>query len=213
MATSPTQVVRNRGQKPSSLRYYQDGPPDSVDRNAWRLDISAMDGTSVSLSFDDLLSLPQVDHDRRMVCVCNWSIRDVWSGVLLADVLKLVGMTDPGDLYLKQISIGTPEKGKYESTLPLRAALERNALLCHKINGEELSLERGYPLRLIDFGLYGYKCVKGLQRLEITDKFEIGEWEKKAGYTKEGTIRPKRYWIVDLVEHRFVGKPGEVTDF
>lgn len=47
----------------------------------------------------------------------------------------------------------------------------------------------------------------------MTDEFELGEWERKAGYKKDGTIRTKRYWIVDLVEHKFVGEPGEVKDF
>jgi DMSO/TMAO reductase YedYZ molybdopterin-dependent catalytic subunit len=65
----------------------------------------------------------------------------------------------------------------------------------------------------LDFGLYGYKNVKGLKRIEVTDKFELGKWEKKAGYSLDGTIRPKRYWIVDLCAHKFVGEPGEVKEF
>lgn len=210
-----SRVVRNRGKKPSSLRYYQDGPPESVDLSRWSLEVGGIGVEDLELSYEELGELPQVEQDRRMVCVCNWSIREVWKGVLLADVLKLAGL-EPEDaeaMYLKQTSIGTPEKGVYESTMPLGPALERGALLCHTLNGSPLPMERGYPLRLLDFGLYGYKNVKGLKKLEITDEFEIGEWERKAGYKKDGTIRPKRYWIVDLVEHRFVGEPGEVRDF
>ncbi len=211
----PTQqrVVRNRGEKPSSLRYYQDGPPESIDISSWNLEIMGIGLENLSLSYEDLGKLTQVEHNRRMVCVCNWSIREAWKGVLLYDVLKLAGLEEADGLYLKQTSIGTPEKGVYESTMPLMPALERNALLCHTLNGSPLPIERGYPLRLLDFGLYGYKNVKGLQSLEVTDEFELGEWERKAGYKKDGTIRPKRYWMVDLVEHKFVAKPGEVQEF
>jgi DMSO/TMAO reductase YedYZ molybdopterin-dependent catalytic subunit len=206
-------VTRNRGKKPSSLRYYQDGPPSHVDMETWRLEVSGIGVDRVSLSWDDLAAMPQVEHDRRMVCVCNWSIRHAWTGVLLEHVLREAGLTETDGLYLRQQSIGTPEKGTYDSTIPLAAALDRQALLCHSIAGEPLPLERGFPLRLIDFGLYGYKGVKGLASLEVTDRCELGVWERKAGYSKDGTIRPKRYWIVDRVEHRFCEEPGEITEF
>ena len=216
MVNSPAEarsVVRNRGKKPSSLRYYQDGPPESVDLSRWTLEVGGLGLKDLNLSHEELGKLPQVEQNRRMVCVCNWSIRETWKGVLLADVLKAAGLEETDGMYLKQTSIGTPEKGVYESTMPLAPALERDALLCHSLNGSPLPMERGYPLRLLDFGLYGYKNVKGLKRLEVTDEFELGEWERKAGYKKDGTIRPKRYWMVDLVEHKFVGEPGEVKDF
>lgn len=212
-ATTPG-VVRNRGKKPSSLRYYQDGPPSHVDLREWRLEIAGLGARPISLAYDELLAMPQVDQDRRMVCVCNWSIRERWSGVLLASVLEAAGVNDPPDgLYLRQESIGTPEKGTYDSTIPLAEAIQRDALLCHSLNGSPLPIERGYPLRLIDFGLYGYKGVKGLRRLDVTDQYELGVWERKAGYKKDGAIKPKRYWIVDRVEHRFHGCPGEITDY
>jgi DMSO/TMAO reductase YedYZ molybdopterin-dependent catalytic subunit len=206
-------IVRNRGKKPSSLRYYQDGPPPFVDLAAWRLEVGGIGVGRLSLSYDELRGLTQQEQDRRMVCVCNWSVRERWEGVLLEDVMRLAGLETADGLYLRQESIGTPEKGTYDSTIPLADAIERRALLCHTLNGAPLPLERGYPLRLLDFGLYGYKGVKGLRTLEVTDRCELGVWERKAGYSMDGTIRPKRYWIVDHVEHRFHERPGEITDY
>lgn len=49
--------------------------------------------------------------------------------------------------------------------------------------------------------------------MEITNHYELGEWERKAGYDINGTVRPKKYWIVDLKKWGFVEKPGEVTEF
>jgi DMSO/TMAO reductase YedYZ molybdopterin-dependent catalytic subunit len=85
--------------------------------------------------------------------------------------------------------------------------------LCHSIDGSPLSLERGYPLRLIDFGLYGYKSVKALAKLEVTTAYELGEWEERAGYPLDGTVRPKKYWICDLRRSMFAPAAGEITDF
>ncbi|MBC3620100.1 sulfite-dehydrogenase [Vibrio metschnikovii] len=81
------------------------------------------------------------------------------------------------------------------------------------IDGAALSLEEGYPIRLVDFSLYRYKGVKCLSELHLTDEFEQGYWERQAGDCKTGKIKPKRYRIVDLQEHRFINGTGEVTDF
>ncbi|MGI8386962.1 molybdopterin-dependent oxidoreductase [Robertmurraya sp. P23] len=99
--------------------------------------------------------MPQVEESRRMVCVCNWSIRRTWAGVLLSNIIEMEGVSEPDKYYLKQTSIGTKEKGVYESTIPLADALSRRALIIHSVDGEALPIELGYPLRLYDFGLYG----------------------------------------------------------
>ncbi len=206
-------ITPNLHRKPNSLRYYQDGPPKSVDINIWHLSLTGLVQNELTLSYSDILALPQVEENRRMVCVCNWSIRRTWAGVLLSTVIEMAGVRNPENLYLKQTSIGTPEKGVYQSTIALGDALSRRALLVYSVDGETLPIVQGYPLRLIDFGLYGYKNVKGLSKLEVTDQFELGEWENRAGYDLDGTIRPKKYWIVDLAKWRFVDKLGEVTDY
>jgi DMSO/TMAO reductase YedYZ molybdopterin-dependent catalytic subunit len=206
-------VRTKRGGKPSSLRYYQDGPPAHVDVEQWRLDIHGA-GADGALSRQDLGRAPWLEESRRYVCVCNWSIRHLWGGHLLGDVLRLAGWNGETEgLYLKQTSIGTPEKGVYQSTIPLGDAIARRALLAVTLDGEPLPIERGYPLRLLDFGLYAYKSVKGLRSMEITTRFELGEWEKKAGYALEGEIQPKRYRMCDLGKHHFIENPGEFTDF
>lgn len=201
-----------RTRKPSSLRYYQDGPPQHVNIDTWRLDVGGLGVTERSFQYDEVRTLERVEESRRYVCVCNWSIRERWSGFPIASFLDLAGWDGITEgRYLKQTSIGTVEKGVYISTIPLGDALRRRAMLLDRVDGEPLSLERGYPLRLIDFGLYAYKSVKGLRRLEITDKFELGEWEARAGYELDGQIQPKRYRACDLARHVFIEGPGEVT--
>ncbi len=85
-------------------------------------------------------------------------------------------------------------------------------MLIHGVDGEALPIEQGFPLRFIDFGLYGYKCVKGLSELHITNEFNAGHWEIEAGYCKEGVVKPKKYKIVDLQTTRYIDK-AEVTEF
>jgi len=208
-----TSTTKRRSVKPSSLRYYQDGPPYGLDLTTWRLRVWGLGIRHREFRFDELRELPRVRESRRYVCVCNWSMRQEWGGFLLSDLLAALawdGVTE--GRFLRQVSVGTPEKGVYDSTVPLGDAVERRALLVDEVDGQPLPIERGYPLRFFDFGLYGYKSVKGLGSLEITDRFELGEWERRAGYTLSGEIQPKRYRFCDAGGHHFVDRPGEVTE-
>lgn len=206
-------LTPNIEKKPSSLRYYQEGVP-SVDLADWQLHIQA-GGRALALNYQDLLQLPQTTQHRRLVCVCNWTIKRYWSGVLLKDALAATGvdLKKLDGLYLKQISVGTPEKGVYESWIDLAGAVARDAILARSVDGAPLPPEQGYPLRLIDFGLYAYKNVKGLTRLEITPAAQLGHWEELAGYSLDGTVKPKRYYSVDLRKHMFTTHNGEVTEW
>jgi DMSO/TMAO reductase YedYZ molybdopterin-dependent catalytic subunit len=208
----PVDIVTRGIRKPASSIYYQEGPPDESDLLDYRLVVKGAWG-SRDFSLDELRAFPRVDFDRRSVCVCNWTIRHEYSGVLLEVVLKEAGMPRGDGEYLKQTSIGTKEKGTYESTVPLGDALRRRALLCYEIDREPLTMMRGFPLRFIDFGLYNYKCVKGLASLEITGDYVLGEWEARAGYPIDGTVRPKKYWVCDLQKSVYVPNEGEVTEF
>jgi len=201
----------NIKKKPSSLRYFQEGVAP-VDIGSWRLNVQGIVDRPLELSLDDLLSMPQVYSHRRSMCVCLWSIKRHWEGVLLKDVLELANVDVLDDsLYLKQRSIGT-DKGVYDSTIHLASAVRRNAILAHSVDGSSLPLENGFPLRLHDFGLYLYKCVKALASLEVTRENEIGYWEEYAGYDVDGTVLPKRYYAVDLHRKFYFAGKGEVMD-
>lgn len=204
-------ITPNLRKKPSSLRYFQEGP-QPIDLNIWRLRVNGLSNKPLSLSYDELNTFPSTYAHRRTVCVCLWSIKRHWDGILLADVLSAAGVDLTDDsLYLKQYSQGT-QRGVYDSTIHLKTAVNRQAILATHVDGAELPLENGFPLRLIDFGLYGYKCVKALSRLEVTRQNEIGYWEDYAGYEIDGTIKPKKYYLVDLRRKVFFERSGEMLD-
>ena len=197
--------------KPSSLRYFQEGP-SPIDTTQWQLDVKGLVKHPLSLDISTIRALPSVYHHRRTVCVCLWSIKRHWRGVLLRNVLELSGadLSDP-TLYLRQLSNGTT-KGQYDTTIHLQTAISRNAILAYDLDDMPLTLETGFPLRLIDFGLYNYKCVKALRSLEVTRVNELGYWEKHSGYDLDGTVQPKKYYAVDLQRKVWFGGTGEIKD-
>lgn len=197
--------------KPSSLRYYLDGPPAPEALEGWKLQLSG-NGKNVSITMDDVSSACELVHQaRRFVCVCNWSIAQTWDGYRLADVLSTFLDFD-GDgtgIYLYERGIGTHEKGQYDTSVNLAQSLTNVALLVVGIDGEPLTLERGAPMRFVDFTLFGYKLVKGLQRLEFRDKPYQGPWEIDKGYDWDGTVYPRRYSCIDLNCTVLLNRVGE----
>ena len=192
--------MASRRIKPSSLRYYLDGPPDKASLADWRLTLSG-NGHLVSADLDEIAArCHSVRQLRRFVCVCNWSIAHEWDGYTLADILAtFLDYTGDGTgLHLYQRGIGTCDKGKYDVSVGLQQALANNALLVVGIDGVPLALERGAPLRFVDFSRYGYKSVKGLELLEIRSEPFESVWENQKSYDPEGTVLPRRYNCVDL---------------
>lgn len=197
--------------KPSSLRYFQEGPAP-IDIARWSLDVTGLVARPLALDLDAIRAMPATHHHRRTVCVCLWTIKRYWVGVLLREVLTLAGVDlDDPTLYLRQLSNGT-EKGRYDTTIHLQSAIGRDAILAYGVDEEPLTLETGYPLRLIDFGLFNYKCVKALRTLEVTRVNELGYWEKHSGYDLDGTVQAKKYYAVDLQRKIWFGGCGEVKD-
>lgn len=197
--------------KPSSLRYFQEGPAP-IDLASWRLDVFGEVNTPCSFDLDTLRGMQAAHHHRRTVCVCLWTIKRNWYGVQLRDVLDVVGVNSGDEgLYLKQRSNGT-EKGIYETTIHMKSALDRNAILAWQADDSPLTLETGFPLRLIDFGLFNYKCVKALRSIEVTRENALGHWEAHSGYDLDGTVQPKKYYAVDLQRKVWFGGTGEVMD-
>jgi DMSO/TMAO reductase YedYZ molybdopterin-dependent catalytic subunit len=77
--------------KPSSLRYFQEGA-EQIDIGRWSLDVSGEVKMPVSFSYAELRSIVKTYQHRRTVCVCLWSIKRPWEGVLLREILAIAGV-------------------------------------------------------------------------------------------------------------------------
>jgi DMSO/TMAO reductase YedYZ molybdopterin-dependent catalytic subunit len=197
--------------KPSSLRYFLDGPPAPDAIANWKLQLSGNDIEATVTAAEIAETCELVHQTRRAVCVTNWSIAHTWDGYRLADVLRtFLGYTGDGSgVFLYQRGIGTPDKGKYDTSVDLAQSLANEALLIIGIDGAKLTLERGAPMRFLDPGLYLYKCVKSLERLELRTEPYQGAWETDKAYDFDGTVLPRRYSCIDIDSTLILDRIGE----
>lgn len=128
---------------------------------AWRLAITSGE-TTVRLSLAELEALPQRTADLPIACVEGWSQNATWTGVPIADLMRLAG-ADPN----RPVRVTSLErKGAYRTSL-LPATHTRSTLLALRLNGERLDPDHGFPCRVIAPNRPGVLQTKWVNRLEI----------------------------------------------
>lgn len=157
----------------------------------WQLVVDGKVRQPLRLSLPDLKQLPARTQITRHDCVEGWSAIGKWTGVPLGVVLQTAGLTPDAryavfhcaDEYEK-----TPDgTGQYYESIDLVDAFHPQTILAYAMNGADLSVGHGAPLRLRVERQLGYKHAKYLMRIEIVDSFRSigrgrgGFWEDR-GY-------------------------------
>lgn len=165
-------------------RIYTVNPPmPRFDPASWRLEIDGLVEQPQTLTYADLRSLPRADQRSDFHCVTGWSVPGVrWAGVRFADLLADARPL-PGGRALTFVSAEDP----YTDSLTLRQAMTPQAMLAYEMDGRPLTREHGAPTRVVLPQMYGYKNVKWVQRITVTDRPETGYWEQR-GYDRDAWV-------------------------
>lgn len=149
----------------------------------YRLRVKGLVDQPLELSYDDLLAMPQRRLTKDFQCVTGWRVYSVeWKGVQLSDVLDLAGV-HPTARAVRFRSFD----GAYSESLTLSQAQRDDVLVAHRLEGSELSDAHGGPVRLYVAPMYGYKSLKWLNEIELTDEVIPGYWEER-GYDVDGWV-------------------------
>jgi DMSO/TMAO reductase YedYZ molybdopterin-dependent catalytic subunit len=136
----------------------------------WRLTIDGLVARPSSFSLAELKRLPSSSQITHQACEEGWSFIAEWTGVPLAYVLNLVGVL-PSAKYVMFFPFG--EKGaplgKKWGSLDMLDAWHPQTLLAYGMNGQELPTPHGAPLRVRVPRQLGFKSLKYLSRITVTD--------------------------------------------
>jgi len=133
----------------------------------WRLNVDGMVAQPALLSLADLKSYPSRSHITELTCEEGWSYIAEWIGVPLSHVLNLVGV-HPQAKYIVYTSV---EPDTWDS-IDMADALHPQTFLCYGMNGSELPVAHGGPLRMRLPRQIGYKNIKFIDRLTVTDNLK-----------------------------------------
>jgi DMSO/TMAO reductase YedYZ molybdopterin-dependent catalytic subunit len=165
-------------------RIYSVNPPyPSLNRATWRLRIDGLVERPVTLTYAQLLALPQASQKTDFHCVTGWSVDGVrWTGVRFRDLFALARPL-PSARAIDFVSMEEP----YVDSLTIGQALTPDAMLAHSMDGGPLARKHGAPARLVMPQMYGYKGVKWVQRLTFTSGVNDGYWEQR-GYDRDAWV-------------------------
>jgi len=159
------------------------GTVPNTDLATWDLRIFGEVENPITLSWEEFTALPTREITTDIHCVTRWSRFDTsFNGVHWSELAKLVSPKPSARFVVAHA------EQDFTANVPLLALEDENALLAYEADGEPLTPEHGWPLRLVIPKRYFWKSAKWLRGIELLDHDEPGFWER-LGYHNEADFR------------------------
>ncbi len=166
------------------------GPVPRFRPETWSLVVNGAtaDGLEHSLTVAAFEALPRCVVRGDLHCVTKWSVLDnEWGGVAARTLLDAVPPAEDATHVMAWAEYG------YSSTLRMEDFASPRAVLATERNGEPLTPEHGYPLRLVVPHLYAWKGPKWLRGIEYLTLPRRGFWEERGYHVVGDPWREERY--------------------
>ena len=164
------------------------GTVPKVDLATWDFRVFGEVEEPLRLNWEEFSALPSVEVTTDIHCVTRWSRFDTtFRGVHWRDLAELVE-PKPGARFV----VAHAEQG-FTANVPLRALEDDNALLAYEADGEPLTPDHGWPLRLVVPSRYFWKSAKWLRGLELSAEDKPGFWERYGYHNDADYWKEERY--------------------
>lgn len=162
--------------------HISDMTPTLAEPGAWRLEVTGLVGTPLSLSLDELRGFGRVSYTVEHHCVEGWSAVASWAGTPLRALAERAGVR-PEARYVRFDSFDS----EYYNGWDMKSAMHPETLLAFGFNDRDLMPDHGAPVRLYSPHKLGYKLTKYLTKVTFTDEQPGGYWEDQ-GYPWFGGV-------------------------
>jgi DMSO/TMAO reductase YedYZ molybdopterin-dependent catalytic subunit len=154
----------------------------TVNISIWRLEVTGMITKTGTYTYEELKNLPSISRAITLECISNGIgghliSTAIWQGVALRMLLEKHGGALPGARYIAFYAVDG-----YSISLPLDEVLAVDPILAWSMNGSDLPIRHGYPLRALIPGRFGEENPKWLTRIELTDHFVGGLYADQGWY-------------------------------
>ena len=181
------EVTEYEGKDLSSLTDFRENSikgPQYINTDIYTLTIDGLVEQPNSLNYDEVLDNQKYTKVVTLHCVEGWSVDILWEGILLADLFEAVDIQESADTVIFHSEDG------YSTALPLQTIMDRQLMIAYKMNGVVLPPERGFPFQLVAEDKLGYKWIKWITRIELSDDANYkGYWEQR-GFDNEADVNP-----------------------
>jgi len=182
----PVEVRDYQGEKLCSINDFRENSikgPQRVDIESYRLKVSGLVENSEAYTYDEVINNHQsYEKVVTLDCVEGWSVTILWKGLLVKDLLA-----EAKPLPNARVVIFHAYDG-YTTSFPVDYIMNNDILIAYKMNGVTIPPERGFPFELVAESKWGYKWIKWITEIELSDDVNYrGYWEQR-GYSNSGDL-------------------------
>jgi DMSO/TMAO reductase YedYZ molybdopterin-dependent catalytic subunit len=182
----PEEIREYEGQDLSSIGDFKENSirgPQHIDESTYRLTITGLVNKTVEYTYDDVINgFQKYQKVITLHCVEGWSVKILWEGFLLKDLLS------EAEIDSQAVAVIFYAYDGYSTSLPLDYILNNDIIIAYKMNNLTLPPERGFPFQLVAESKYGYKWIKWITEIELSDNLDYeGFWERR-GFSNDADL-------------------------
>ena len=172
--------------------------PAALTPETWSLELHGEVDHPSTISYRELLGLPQKEIECDIHCVTSWTKLGMrWRGVPFRSIAERAGPREKAAFVIMECEQG------FTTSLPLAPLLDDDVLIAHSVDGRPLPAEHGGPVRMLVPKRYFYKSAKWLRGLRFVQRDEPGFWEVRGYSNIADPWAETRYDVDDVkVIHR-----------
>jgi len=182
----PVEVREYKGENLSSINDFRENSikgPQYVDTENYELKIIGLVQNPKSYTYDEVIDNHQ--SYKKVVtldCVEGWSVTLLWEGMLVKELIEEAKILPEAKVVIFHAYDG------YTTSFPIEYVMNNDILMAYKMNDVTIPPERGYPFQLVAESKWGYKWVKWITQIELSDDENYeGFWESR-GYSNSGDL-------------------------
>ncbi len=164
------------------------GHPPTFDAARWSFEVFGSVEAPQKWDWNAFNALPMTKMTVDMHCVTTWSKLDMtWRGVPIREILKLVRPTSDARHIIAHCD------GGYTTNVSMEVLDDDDVMLAVACDGEPLSVDHGFPMRLVVPKRYAWKSAKWLRKLEFSPQDKPGFWEVRGYHNEADPWKEERF--------------------
>jgi DMSO/TMAO reductase YedYZ molybdopterin-dependent catalytic subunit len=164
------------------------GSVPNVNLATWDFQVRGRVERPIRWTWEEMQALPRVQVRSDIHCVTRWSRYDnLWSGFSVRGILAAAGPLPEG-----RFAVVHAEQG-FTANLPLTELAQDDVLLADSHDGQPLTPDHGWPLRLVVPRRYFWKSAKWVRAIEVVAEDRPGFWEQNGYHNDADPWREERF--------------------
>jgi DMSO/TMAO reductase YedYZ molybdopterin-dependent catalytic subunit len=182
----PREIREYQGEDLSSVNDFRENSikgPQYIDKEDYQLEITGLVESPETYTYDEVIG--DYQSYKKVVtlnCVEGWDVAILWEGPLVRDLLAEAGPLAGANTIIFHAYDG------YTTSFPIDYIMDNDIIMAYKMNDITLPPERGFPFQLVAESKWGYKWIKWITKIELSnDEDYEGFWESR-GYSNSGDL-------------------------